>query len=191
MTASLGEEAHLFLRARYRRLHYSGQVVLFIFGGNKRDCAWNKDWLNVNSDQCCAVDSVHGEKRRPFSRLWWRRGFENFLSCASVMWKLWANLFHLHSPWHMITSNLEPLCCAYGCICSYHHSSCKVLYLSLLSKRWWTQRWIFLVIQEPGFLDYFFILVQLYSNQGVSCRNIGQEQLRIKQSFSARMTIKN
>ena len=37
----------------------------------------------------------------------------------------------------------------------------------------------------------FFILVQLYSNQGVSCRNIGQEQLRVKQSFSARMTIKN
>ena len=55
----------------------------------------------------------------------------------------------------------------------------------------WSQRWIFLVIQEPGFLDYFFILVQLYSNQGVSCRNIGQEQLRVKQSFSAQMTIKN
>ena len=53
------------------------------------------------------------------------------------------------------------------------------------------QRWIFLVIQELWFLDYFFILVQLYSNQGVSCRNIGQEQLRVKQSFSARMTIKN
>ena len=33
--------------------------------------------------------------------------------------------------------------------------------------------------------------MQLYSNQGVSCRNIGQEQLRVKQSFSARMTIKN
>ena len=25
----------------------------------------------------------------------------------------------------------------------------------------------------------FFFLVQLYSNQGVSCRNIGQEQLRV------------
>ena len=33
--------------------------------------------------------------------------------------------------------------------------------------------------------------VGLGSNQGVSCRNIGQEQLRVKQSFSARMTIKN
>ena len=45
------------------------------------------------------------------------------------------------------------------------------------------QRWIFLVIQELWFLDYFFILVQLYSNQGVSCRNIGQEQLRVTQSM--------
>ena len=33
--------------------------------------------------------------------------------------------------------------------------------------------------------------MQLYLNQGVLCRNIGQEQLRVKQSFSARMTIKN
>ena len=52
------------------------------------------------------------------------------------------------------------------------------------------QRWIFLVIQEPGFLDYFFILVQLYSNQGVSCRNIGQEQLRVTHSCGARQTIR-
>ena len=44
---------------------------------------------------------------------------------------------------------------------------------------------------EVNISSYFFILVQLYSNQGVSCRNIGQEQLRVKQSFSARMTIKN
>ena len=28
----------------------------------------------------------------------------------------------------------------------------------------------------------FFLLLQLYSNQGVSCRNIGQEQLCVKQS---------
>ena len=51
------------------------------------------------------------------------------------------------------------------------------------------QRWIFLRKQEPGFLDDFFILVQLYSNQGVSCRNIGQEQLRVTQSCGARQTI--
>ena len=39
-------------------------------------------------------------------------------------------------------------------------------------------------------LDFLF-LVQLYLNQGVLCRNIGQEQLRVKQSFSARKTTKN
>merc|ERR1719458_1124505 len=38
-------------------------------------------------------------------------------------------------------------------------------------------------------LDFLF-LVQLYSNQGVSCRNIGQEQLRVKQSCGARQTLK-
>ena len=36
----MGEEAHLFLRARDRRLHYSGQVVLLIFGGNVRLDVW-------------------------------------------------------------------------------------------------------------------------------------------------------
>ena len=39
-------------------------------------------------------------------------------------------------------------------------------------------------------LDFLF-LVQLYSNQGVSCRNIGQEQLRVTQSCNERQTIKN
>ena len=41
------------------------------------------------------------------------------------------------------------------------------------------QRWIFLHKQGHLSLHYFFVLVQLYSNQGVSCRNIGQEQLRV------------
>ena len=54
-----------------------------------------------------------------------------------------------------------------------------------------TQRWIFLLKQGHLSLLDFLFLVQLYLNQGVLCRNIGQEQLRVKQSFSARKTTKN
>ena len=53
------------------------------------------------------------------------------------------------------------------------------------------QRWIFLLKQGHLSLLDFLFLVQLYLNQGVLCRNIGQEQLRVKQSFSARKTTKN
>ena len=34
------------------------------------------------------------------------------------------------------------------------------------------QRWIFLVIPSHAWRDYFFYLVQIYSNEGVSCKNI-------------------
>ena len=47
-----------------------------------------------------------------------------------------------------------------------------------------------LSMDSLSLLDFLF-LVQLYSNQGVSCRNIGQEQLRVTQSCGARQTMKN
>ena len=49
VTASLGEEAHLFLRAKDRRLHYSGQVVLFLCGGIWASIDLTQSRFNVQS----------------------------------------------------------------------------------------------------------------------------------------------
>ena len=65
----------------------------------------------------------------------------------------------------------------------YASQCCNTLlsHVAALLKRLFSQkqRWIFLHMQGHLSLHYFFFLVQLYSNQGVSCRNIGQEQLRV------------
>ena len=64
-----------------------------------------------------------------------------------------------------------------------HHWSClhttesSHQYQQLLCS--WEQRWIFFHRQGHLSPPFFFFLVQSYSNQGVLCRNIGQEQLRV------------
>ena len=52
VTASLGEEAHLFLRSADRRLHYSGQVRSLIFAGHS-----NPNFVKYSSRMCspCAM----------------------------------------------------------------------------------------------------------------------------------------
>jgi len=46
-------------------------------------------------------------------------------------------------------------------------------------KQYWIRGEYFSLSRDSLSLLDFLFLVQLYSNQGVSCRNIGQEQLRV------------